>query len=555
MTPDKVDAVIVGAGASGGVVAHQLAHAGLRVVLLERGSRLDVKNFQLHDEMLTRGNLYPPFNGLDRRHPREFRHREGEAFQLIYPDSYSYPGLAAAVGGGQLFYGGLMWRFLPIDFRAGSEYGPISGSTLSDWPLTYEDLEPFYDLAEQHLGVAGEAGVNPFDGKRRRPFPLPPVQMQTGDLLIQKAARRLGYHPFTVPLGIATEPYKGRNGCIRHPCCNLFICEIGAKSTIVSALLPATLATGNCRLVTEAVVKEVTLDGKGRPDGVAYFDQGKTLVRQPAHLVILAASATETPRLLLNSRSRWFPKGLGNRNDWVGRNLMDHIGPSVVGFFEETTNEGLGPGPGVAIDDFYGKNPGFAGGGVIYNRTEALPMAFANIRPQTAPRWGKAHKEFQRKYFRRYCRLWVPGEMQPQFENRVEISPSVRDAWGIPVARLTHHLHPNDYALYDFFREKMVNLMREAGAFEVVSRPAGQGGVDAHQCGTCRMGNDPKTSVVDRFGRLHDLDNVFVVDGSLFVTSGGRNPALTIQALAYWVSDHIIREWKGGGWQAKGGRA
>jgi choline dehydrogenase-like flavoprotein len=549
---ERVDAVIVGAGASGGVVAHELAHAGLRVVLLERGPQLNVKDFQLHDEMISnsKGHLFPAFNGLDHRHPREFRHTSADTFQKIFPEDGTYPLLAAVVGGGQLFYGALMWRFLPIDFRARSTYGTMEGLTLDDWPLSYDELEPFYDKAEYTLGVAGEDG-DPFAGKRSRPFPLPPVDLQPGDLLVKKAAQRLGYHPFTVPLGIATQKFKDRNPCVRHPCCNGFICEIGAKSTMVTALLPSTLATGNCRLITEAVVKEVTTDGRGRPDGVSYFDKSGKLTNQPTRLVILAASATETPRLLLNSRSRWFPKGMGNQHDWVGRNLMDHIGPSVVGLFNEKTSDGIGPGPGIAINDFYGKNPGFAGGGVIYSRTEALPIAFANVRPPGAPMWGKAHKKFQRDYFRRQVRLWVPGEARPRFENRVDVSPTVRDAWGIPVSRITHSLHPNDYQLYEFFRTKMVDLLKEAGATEVISRPAGKGGVDAHQCGTCRLGNDPKTSVVNRYGQVHDVDNLFVVDGSLLVTAGGRNPALTIQALAFWSSDYIVRQWKAGSW---GGR-
>ena len=161
---------------------------------------------------------------------------------------------------------------------------------------------------------------------------------------------------------------------------------------------------------------------------------------------------------------------------------------------------------------------------------------------------GKAHKKFQRDYFRRQVRLWVPGEARPKFENRVDVSATVRDAWGIPVSRITHSLHPNDYRLYEFFRGKMVELLKEAGATEVISRPAGKGGVDAHQCGTCRMGNDPKTSVVNRYGQVHDVDNLFIVDGSLLVTVGGRNPALTIQALAFWASDYIVRQWKAGSW-------
>jgi choline dehydrogenase-like flavoprotein len=282
---------------------------------------------------------------------------------------------------------------------------------------------------------------------------------------------------------------------------------------------------------------------------VVYFNETGQLVHQPAKIIVLAASATETPRLLLNSRSRWFPRGMVNRNDWVGRNLMGHIGPSVIGIFEETTNTGLGPGPGVAIDDFYGKIPGIVGGGVIYSRTETMPGAFSESRPPDSSRWGLSHKVFQRKYFRRMVRLWVPGEDMPVYENRVEVSPTLKDHWGIPVCRITHGFHPYDFRLFDFFRPKMEQLMQEAGATRVWSSTAGPGGIGSHQNGTCRMGKDPQSSVVNRHGQSHEADNLFITDGSLFVTSGGRNPALTINALAYWVSAFIIKEWQGGAWR------
>lgn len=202
-----------------------------------------------------------------------------------------------------------MWRFLPIDFRAKSEYGSVDASTLEDWPLSYDDLEPFYDKAEYELGVSGEAGVDPFEGKRRRSFPLPPVGLQPGDLFIKKAAQKLGYHPFTVPLGIATEKFKNRNACIRHPCCNQFICEVGAKSTIVSALLPATLATGNCQLITEAVVKEITVNSHGQPDGVSYFNKSGKLVRQPAMDLLGEVSSTAAPKFFLWLLPIFDPRG------------------------------------------------------------------------------------------------------------------------------------------------------------------------------------------------------------------------------------------------------
>jgi choline dehydrogenase-like flavoprotein len=212
-------------------------------------------------------------------------------------------------------------------------------------------------------------------------------------------------------------------------------------------------------------------------------------------------------------------------------------------------NEGFGPGAGIGIDDFYGKNPGLIGGGVIYSRTLTTPIAFHGVMPPEAPAWGAGFKKYQREKFHSYYRLTVPSEDVPQFENRVDVSPKIRDAWGIPVARVTHGFHAKDIGLFNFLTGKMEQILREAGSRAVYSKGPVKGGLTVHQNGTCRMGNDPKTSVVNRHGQSHDLDNLFVVDGSLFVTSGGRNPALTIQALAYWCGDYIIRQWRGGAWR------
>lgn len=553
MSEPKYDAVIVGSGASGAVLARELAVAGIKVALLERGPKINPEDHALHDEQTSHGYglLRPKLGGEDPTSPREFRFQGEERFRVLYPGDWGYSESAAVVGGGMFLFGGLMWRRPPCEFRLKSIHGHVPGTTLEDWPFTYEDLEPYFTKAEYEMGVSGETGGNPFEGKRSKPFPMPPIDLQPGDVTVRETMKRMGYHPFVVPLGIATDKFKGRPACMHHPCCNGYICEIGAKSTPVSALLPDAIATGNCTLIPDAMVKEIAVDAKGQPNGVRYFTEKGALETVTARIVIMAASAIETTRLLLNSSSKWHPKGMANSSGWVGRNLMGHMSPWVWGIMDEVTNEGYGPGAGIAMDDFCGNNEGFAAGGVIYSRTEVTPVSFTTRRPRGAPRWGLEHKKYQRENFRRYIRLFAPAEDMPQFENRVEVSPIIRDRWGIPVPRITHSFHPNDYKVYNFFRNKMIEILKEAGARDLTGSGIDKGGT-GYQMGTCRMGTDPKTSVVNTNGQSHDLDNLFIVDASVLPTAGGRNPVLTIQALAYKFAEQLVTDWNGGAWKSGG---
>jgi choline dehydrogenase-like flavoprotein len=323
---------------------------------------------------------------------------------------------------------------------------------------------------------------------------------------------------------------------------------VNAKNGTQNTVIPAALATGNCELRINAVVSEVHLDEQGRATGVTYFDGRGRRRTQTADLVVVAASATETARLLLNSRSRLFPNGAGNNHDWVGRNLQGHAYCGAFGLFDEIVYDDVGPGACVAICDYNHHNHGIIGGGLLANEFIRMPYLFANRRPPGAAAWGPEHKEFQRTYFRRHAVVMGPIQEMPVFESRVELDPVVKDSWGIPVARISGHGHPQDRRGTDFLSARAEEWIKAAGAH--TTWRIGAGGVPVasggqHQSGTCRMGNDPETSVVNRYGQVHDIDNLFVADGSLHVTNGGFNPALTIMALGYWVSDYIKREWRG----------
>ena len=274
---------------------------------------------------------------------------------------------------------------------------------------------------------------------------------------------------------------------------------------------------------------------------------GHAAARIPsADLVVVSSGAIESARLLLNSKSRMHPNGLGNRHDWVGRNLQGHTYVGATGVFEQDVYDDIGPGASIAICDFNHGNPGLTGGGLLANEFIRLPYQFATMTPPGVPRWGQAHKDFMRRAYRRHIAIRGPVQEMPVFDCRVQADPKVRDHWDIPVARLSGLSHANNVDVGRFLAEKAAVWLREAGATLVwKSMPSRYLSAGQHQAGTCRMGNDPKTSVVDKHCRVHDHDNLYVIDASVHVTNGGFNPALTIMAVAYHASDGIRRAWKG----------
>jgi len=547
MTLKHVNAVVVGAGAGGGIVAKELASAGLSVVLLERGkwyTSFDNRKDDLRNQRTTvLGNGFGPD---DERNPRVFVDAKGRE-HLVRPSHGDYNNNAACVGGGTLSYGALAWRYMEQDFRLRSVYGTVEGSTLDDWPVSYQDLEPYYEKAEWELGVSGDDSNNIFRPPRKRPLPMPPLPPNRECQILKPAAERLGLHPFDIPMLRNSVPYNGREACMRCRWCAGFACEVNAKNGTQNTAIPAALATGNCELRTECIVKEILTDARGSVRGVAYFDSQPRLYQQSADLVVVSGSATESARLLLNSKSRMFPNGIGNRYDWVGRNLQGHAYSGARGLFNFDCYDDLGPGAGIAVCDFNHGNKGLIAGGMLANEFIRLPYQFVRWSSADAPRWGLPHKTYMRQFYRRSMGVMGPVQEMPVFEARVQVDPKVKDYWGIPVVRLSGHRHPNDAVVGRFLASKAEAWLKEAGAITTWTFVAGtelSGG--QHQAGTCRMGNDPKTSVVDKFCRVHDLDNLYVIDGSVHVNNGGFNPVLTIMAIAYYASGNLVKSWKRG---------
>jgi choline dehydrogenase-like flavoprotein len=548
----RVNAVVVGAGAAGGIVAKELSTAGLSVVLLERGkwyTSNDCRKDDLRNQRTTvLGNAFGP---EDEGNPRVLVDAEGVP-HIMLPSEGGYQNNAACVGGGTLSYGAMAWRYLPQDFRMRSTYGAPAGSSLEDWPISYDDLEPYYEKAEYEIGISGDDSGTPFHGPRRRPLPMPPLPPNREFQILEPAAKRLGLHPFPIPMARNSVPYNGRGPCMRCRWCVGFACEVDAKNGSQNTVIPVALATGNCELRTECMAREILTDDRGRARGVAYYDADGRLQELLSDIVVVSACAIESARLLLNSKSRLFPDGLGNRHDQVGRNLQGHHYTGAIGFFDFDTYDDVGPGASIAVSDYNHGTPGLCGGGLLANEFIRLPIQMVDRMPAGTPRWGPAHKQAMRNFYKRNIVVMGPTQQIPTADARVTLDPTVRDKWGMPVARISGNVHPQTYEIGLVQAQRAEAWLKEAGAASTVINAGKSTTVYAgqHQAGSCRMGDDPQGSVVSRNCQLHDVDNVFVIDSSVHVTNGGFNPALTIMAIAYFASAALVRDWKGTGFRS-----
>jgi choline dehydrogenase-like flavoprotein len=532
---ENVDFVVVGSGAAGGVMARELAQAGFSVVVLEQGPRLGPGDFE-HDE-LKYNNLSGITNDPEVS-PQTFRDEVGVAAKRpAMGNSLVY---ARIVGGSSAHFTANYWRFHPNDFNERSLLGGIPGTGFADWPISYDELEPYYTKVDWDIGVSGLADASPFDPPRSKPYPMPPLPVKSSGALLERGARKLGLHPFPAPMAIASQLYRGRPGCAHCGFCIGFGCEVMAKSSTLYTMIPEAEATGRCEVRPHSYVYRVALNKAGRTTGVQYFDQQKRENFQKARAVIVSANGAETARLLLNSSSDRFPQGLANSSGLVGKYLMFNQGSGVHAQFEHKLNEYKSVQVSRILHDFYAADPkrGFYGGGGIDARMGSQPVGWALASGGDLPRWGAEYKERLEAFPRSmlssgHCTsLAVEG-------NSVSLDPTLKDAWGIPAIRVTYKDHPDDLAMAKFLQDRALEIMQAAGAEKTwrAGQRIARGGV--HLLGTCRMGNDPNSSVVDKYHRTHDVPNLFLCDGSSFVTSGRGQPTMTIQALAFRAADHI----------------
>ena len=531
---EGVDFVVVGTGAAGGVLAKELATAGFDVVVLEQGPWRKPGDFR-HDELGTfmLGNMSLSSEDFPQTFRRTERER-AERRQAIF--------WAQGVGGSSVHFTANYWRLHPVDFDERSRVGAIPGADLADWPITYAELEPFYTRVEWEVGVSGAPG--PFDPPRSRPFPMEPLPVKSSGVLLERGARKLGYHAHPAPMAILSKPWDGRSACMQCGFCMGYGCEFNAKSSTLAAMIPKAIASGRCELRTECTALRVETDLSGRATGVVYRDPRGTERQQRARAVVLAANGAETPRLLLMSTSSRFPHGLANSSGLVGKYLMFNAYASTWATFEHPLNEYKGPQVTRIIHDWYDSDPkrGFYGGGGLDGRMSAGPLGYAlGGLPPGTPSWGRDYKRGLHELYTRTMEVASHTTSLPVATNSISLDPKLKDRYGRPAIRVTYTDHPDDVKMARFLQDRSREIMEAAGARKVWGDPFESSGGTAHLLGTARMGNDPRTSVVDRYHRAHDVPNLFLCDGSSLVTSGRGQPTMTIQALAFRAAEHIGR--------------
>ena len=557
----KTDVVVIGLGAVGGVAVLPLVNAGLNVIGLEAGGWFSNRDFA-PDEV--RNNL--------RDWPQQVAKAKNEIptvraninFEAVQGGGHP---MMNGVGGTSLHYWAQSWRLNPWDFKTVSEttarYGAHripENSTVEDWPISYEDLEPYYDRVEYAIGVSGNAGNingskqangNPFEGPRARAYPMPGLRSSGYTDMMSDAARGLGWTPFQGPAAINTEVYGDRPGCFYHGYCDRGGCHVNAKSSTAVTTIPEALKSGLLKVVTHARVLKILNDADGRVTGVEYLI-GNQVMFQPADAVMLASHTYENVRLLMLSTSQQFPNGLANNSGQVGQHyLSHHQGAPVIALFPKNLNNWYGlPAQGVAIDEWADDNfdhsdLDFIGGGNLWTYTDRKPIAAAKMSTfDKVPNWGSKWKSFVSENADRTNVSYIQKTTLPYRGNQLDLDPQVKDKLGFPVIRITAEYKDNELRIAQFTQDRMEEWYRAAGATDIIRAGLGNAmGASTHAYGGTRMGNDPTTNVTNAFGFAHESPNLGILGSSVMGTSGARNPTLTAQALAWRTAEHLVENW------------
>jgi choline dehydrogenase-like flavoprotein len=532
--PSRAEVCIIGAGASGAAAAKVLTGKGVRVVALERGPWRGKETFG-GDELanINRYNLWPD----PLLNPRTARTSAAENAHLEM-----FCPVPQMVGGGTVHWQGWLPRFTPNDFRLRTIAGEVKGATLADWPISYEELEPYYAKVEWAFGVSGQAGANRFEGPRSVGYPCPPLPVSRYAEKFNKGCDVLGWNAFPTPQAALSRAFNGRKPTVISAFAQQHGDPTGTRSSALNVFVPDAVRTGLYDLRAECYVRELTLDRDGAVMSAIYQDVDGDLVEQEADVFILACGALESARLLLLSRSGRFPNGLANTNDLVGRNVTFHEYSAAVGLFDDPIYAWAGGGY-VSASSFqfyeHDERRGHVSGGHLACAGVGIPLPI-NWRLPDAPVWGAVAKQNDRDNFNHSMAVAMVLHDMPRHDNRVDLDDAVKDAWGLPAARITLTPHDNDLKQGRFLIDRAADILEAAGSKKVQKVYAQRvTGNCSHQHGTLRMGVDPSTSVLDKYCRAHEVDNLYAVDGSPFPTATGANPTLTIMANAWRVADRI----------------
>ncbi|TDH58868.1 GMC family oxidoreductase [Dankookia rubra] len=522
---DPVDVLIIGAGASGAAVAWSLADTRMRILCLEQGDWIRPTDYPSNGRDWE-ARQFGDFATSPNRRARPADYPVNDANSPIKVLNFN------AVGGSTILYTGHFPRLHPSDFKVRTLDG-----VADDWPIDYATLEPYFAGNDRMVGVSGLTGDPGFPPRHPQ---MPPLPLGRSGTAFAGAMNRLGWHWWPSDTALATTDYEGRAPCINLGHCT-HGCAQGAKASADITYWPAALRAGvelrpNCR------VREIATDAAGMATGAVYYDAEGTECFQPAHIVVLACNGVGTPRILLNSASGRFPDGLANSSGLVGRNLMFHPFAQAYGFAAEELDGYRGSPLSLWSKEFYETDParGFLRGYTLQflRGSGVVSEAVASTEEGRLP-WGEDHHRiFRERLFNRRLRIAAVCEDLPEEHNRVTLDPVLKDAHGIPAPRIDYALSGNSIRMMEHGVARAAEILREAGATDIGTlTPTPNSGW--HLLGTARMGTDPERSVVNEWGRSHDVRNLFIVDGSIFVTSGGVNPTSTIQALALYVADQM----------------
>ncbi len=558
MVSNMFDICVVGSGAGGGPIAYELAKNGFRVVVIEKGPWIRTSDFAKDEIVATRREVYTP-RLMDEPQVIEKKDKTGNwEAKSTYATGTSYWN-GNMVGGSTNLMSGYFHRLKPGDFRLLSEYGPIKGANVVDWPISYEDLEPYYDKVEKIVGISGRiVNHNHSEPRSNTDYPYPPLVENVVSHWLDKGAENLGYNLVPVPRAILSTPEKDRNSCYYSNFCGSYGCSSNAKGSSRVALLNKAMENGNCHIIPNAKVFHLKTNGKGKITSVMYYNDHDIIESVEAEIIVVACQAVETSRLLLMSKNPEFPNGLANNNRQVGKNLIFSAGGTGSGKFdyEKLSNEDAEqlktPGLFVnrAIQHWYeiddkSEFPGVTKGGTVdflFEHSNGISRAVRNKHDNDGKLiYGSALKTKLKSYFSNIRKLnfevfadWLPND-----DCNVTLDNEVKDRWGDPVARIKINNHPHDIKVGEYLASKAEKLLKEIGCYEISSSINGAPPSNL-MAGGCRFGNDKHNSVLDANCKAHEVENLYVTDGSFMPTGGSVTHTWTIYANSFRVAQKII---------------